>query len=84
MNSGAVQEWRDYVWTLKHRTERAEKQAEEVEKRTEGRITGWLRREAAKIIGESMGGECLEDRCDAAAEALELAADMIEKGEYTE
>jgi len=53
-------------------------------KKTEHRIAEFLRLEAARFIGESLKGDYMEDRCDAAAEALELAADMIEKREYLE
>lgn len=73
-----VQGWRDYVWELKSRAEQAEKRVQEMEMR----IAAYLRHEAAEIMGNALAGKGHDDRCEAAATALELAAEDIETGRY--
>ena len=52
----------------------------EIGKKERDRIVAWLRVSAADIVGQSLTGEFYEDMCDSAAEAVELAADMINEG----
>lgn len=52
----------------------------EIGKTERDRIVAWLRVSAADIVGQSLTGEFYEDMCDSAAEAVELAAEMIDEG----
>ena len=52
----------------------------EIGKTERDRIVAWLRASAADIVGQSLTGEFYEDMCDSAAEAVELAAEMIDEG----
>jgi hypothetical protein len=44
------------------------------------RVVAWLRVSAADIVGQSLTGDFYEELCDSAAEAVELAAEMINEG----
>lgn len=52
----------------------------EIAKTERDRIVAWLRISAADIVGQSLTGDFYEDMCDSAAEAVELAAEMIDEG----
>lgn len=76
------QGWRDMVWKLTQKAKEADKRASVSAQSEAMYIADYLRRQAADILGNAMAGRGTNDRCDVAAEALEMAAEVIESGDY--
>lgn len=76
------QGWRDMMWKLTQKAKAAERRCETAAQEEVAYIVKFLRDEASDIMGNAMAGRGDAPRCDAAVEALELAAEMIESGDY--
>jgi len=73
---------RETIWALRKKVKQAEERAEAASDAEIRLIVQYLRREAGVILGNALGGDGIVDRCESAAEALELAAEAIEAREH--
>ena len=73
---------RETIWALKKKVKAAEDRADHAASTEVDMVTKYLRKQAADILGNAMAGRGKLDRCEAAAEALELAAEAIENKEH--
>jgi hypothetical protein len=70
------------AWKLTRKAKEAEARAQTAAQGEAMYIARFLREQAADIIGNAISGVGNAERCEAASEVLELAAEMIENGEY--
>lgn len=70
------------VWKLRQIAKEAEARADNAAQAEAMYIAKFLREQSADIMGNAIAGVGNTERCDAASEVLEMAAEMIEKGEY--
>ena len=73
---------RETIWALRKKVKAAEDRADHAASTEAEMIVNYLRKQAADILGNAMAGRGTTDRCEAAAEALELAAEAIDNREH--
>lgn len=73
---------RETLWGLRKKLKAAEDRAEHAASTEISMVAKYLRTQAGDILGNAMAGRGTTERCEAGAEALELAAEAIENKEH--
>lgn len=73
---------RETIWALRKKLKAAEDRADHAASTEMNMVVKYLRRQADDILGNAIAGRGTASRCEAGAEALELAAEAIENKEH--